>query len=187
MSKIYAIFDFELNQKKGLSVEEYISLAKRHGAIYLQYRDKVNSLEIKRDNLLKIREFWDGVLIINDEPELVSLCDGLHLGQEDLSKISLDKSRAIESIRNKIKDKILGISTHNIDEIREANELNIDYIGLGAYRSTSTKDVTSVLGDKISYIASFSKYPVVAIGGMRVNDKLKNISFNAIGLNLYEY
>jgi thiamine-phosphate pyrophosphorylase len=126
-------------------------------------------------------------LIINDEPELVSICDCLHLGQEDLSKISLDKKEAIRSIREKIKDKILGISTHNIDEIKEANELDIDYIGLGAYRSTSTKDVSLVLGDQISYIASFSQHPVVAIGGVRVDDNIKNISFNAIGLNLYEY
>ncbi len=187
MSKIYAIFDFELNQKMGLSIDEYIALAKSRDAVYLQYRDKVNSLEIKRKNLLKIRKLWDRTLIINDEPELISICDGLHLGQEDLFQISSDKKEAIDSIRDKIKDKILGISTHNIDEIKEANKLNIDYIGLGAYRSTSTKDVSLVLGDQISHIASFSKHPVVAIGGVKVDDNIKNISFNAIGLNLYEY
>ncbi len=187
MPKIYAIFDFELNQKMGLSIDEYISLIKRRGALYLQYRDKINSLQIKQKNLFKIRKLWDGVLIINDEIELVFLCDGLHLGQEDLLKISLDKKDAVKYIRDKIGSKILGISTHNIEEIKEANELNIDYIGLGAYRNTSTKDVSSLLGDKISHIASFSKHPVVAIGGMRVDDNIENISFNAIGLNLYEY
>ncbi len=187
MSKIYAIFDFELNQNKGFSIEEYISLANSHGAVYLQYRDKVNSFDIKKENLLKIRSLWGGTLIINDEIELVSFCDGLHLGQEDLLKISLNIKESIKFIRDKIEDKILGISTHNIDEIKEANELNVDYIGLGAYRTTSTKDVPSLLGEKISYIASFSKHPVVAIGGVRVDDDIENISFNAIGLNIYEY
>ncbi len=186
MVKVYAIFDFELNQKMGFSIEEYISLAKSKGASYLQYRDKVNSLDVKKENLIRIRELWSDTLIINDEPELLFLCDGLHLGQEDLLKISLDKKEAISYIRDREKDKILGISTHNIEEIKEANKLNIDYIGLGAYRNTSTKDVSSVLGEQISYIASFSRHPVVAIGGVKIDDNIENISFNAIGLNIYE-
>jgi thiamine monophosphate synthase len=71
--------------------------------------------------------------------------DGLHLGQEDLEKIHKDKNLAIKLVRIKIKDKLLGLSTHNEIEILEANELNLDMIGLGAYKQTNTKSISSIL------------------------------------------
>ncbi len=90
-------------------------------------------------------------------------------------------------VRDKIGDKILGLSTHNKKEILEANELDLDYIGLGAYRKTSTKDTENILGEKLSLLASFSKHPVAAIGGVRIKDKIKNVTYLVVGSNLYDY
>ena len=78
-------------------------------------------------------------IIINDKIELIEFADGLHLGQEDLDKIHKDKKLAVKLVRLKIKDKLLGLSTHNEIEILEANELPLDMIGLGAYKNSSTK------------------------------------------------
>jgi thiamine-phosphate pyrophosphorylase len=186
MHKIYALFDFELNQKKGLSIESFIKQVNKVDAYYLQYRDKVNPIEIKIKNLKKIRELWSGLLIVNDDLSLVKYCDGLHLGQEDILKISSKKEEAVREIRLKIKDKILGLSTHNKEEVLEANSLDLDYIGLGAYRDTTTKDVSSVLGERLSYIASFSKHKVAAIGGVKKSDIIKNINFLVLGSDIYE-
>jgi thiamine-phosphate pyrophosphorylase len=125
-------------------------------------------------------------IIINDKIELIEFADGLHLGQEDLDKIHKDKKIAVKLVRLKIKDKLLGLSTHNEIEILEANELEIDMIGLGAYKNTNTKDVSTILGSKISYLAKISKHPVCAIGGVKVEDIIENIRFNVVGSGFYE-
>ena len=80
----------------------------------------------------------------------------------------------------------MGLSTHNEKEILEANNLDLDMIGLGAYRITTTKDVNVMLGNKISYLAKISKHPVCAIGGVKIAESIANISFNVVGSNLYD-
>jgi len=67
------------------------------------------------------------------------LVDGVHLGQEDLKSIDVNPYNAVSKVRDKIKDKVLGLSTHNLREIQIANSLKVDYIGLGSYRTTETK------------------------------------------------
>ncbi len=186
MHKIYALFDFELNQKKGLSLEAFASLANRKKAVYLQYRDKVNSQKTKTENLKILRTVYNGKLIINDNISLIDYCDGLHVGQEDLYAFSKDPLKAVGLIRKTIGDKLLGLSTHNIEEIIVANSLELDYIGLGAFRDTSTKDVSMVLGKSLSKVAFYSKHKVAAIGGVRVDDKIKHVDFLVLGSNIYE-
>ncbi|MCH9814578.1 MAG: thiamine phosphate synthase [Epsilonproteobacteria bacterium] len=186
MHKVYALFDFALNQKKGLSLESFVEKAIQKGATYLQYRDKYSTLSDKESTLKRLRQLWPHVLIINDELSLVDYCDGVHLGQEDLAQISIDKKEAVESVRAKIGNKIFGLSTHNDAEIREANTLALDYIGLGAYRTTSTKNDAQVLNDEISELAKLSQYPVAAIGGVRSDDEIPNITFLVLGSNIYE-
>ena len=70
-------------------------------------------------------------------------------------------------------------------EILEANKLYLDYIGLGAYRATNTKDVLNVLGDNISYLAQISKHPVGAIGGVKIDDDIEHVSYNVIASGLF--
>jgi len=111
--------------------------------------------------------------------------DGIHLGQEDIRKIDNDISKAVDSIKTQFANKIIGISTHNEDEIYETNNCNIDYIGLGAYRQTGTKqDISTIIGEKASYLASLSKHPVGLIGGVLIDDNVSNISYNVIGSGL---
>ncbi len=186
MHKIYALFDYELNQKMGFEFEEFVSLAYKKGASYLQYRDKINSKSIKKRNIKKLRELWSGILIVNDDINLVQYCDGLHVGQKDISLLSLDKKEAVMKIRDKIGDKILGLSTHNSTEIKEANSLDLDYIGLGAYRDSQTKDVSIVLGSTLGDIAKKSQHKVAAIGGVRCDDIIEGVDFLVLGLNIYE-
>jgi len=186
--QIYALCDFELLQNHNLSLVDYLRKINKQNLVYVQYRDKVNPIKTQMRNLKCLMENIDVPVIINDKLELLELADGLHFGQEDLLEISnkfnLSKENMIKLIRKKYQNKILGLSTHNELEILEANNLDLDYIGLGAYRSTSTKDVNNILGDNISYLAKISKHPVGAIGGVKLDDEIKNISYYVVGSGL---
>ncbi len=181
--RLYALCDQELLDKKNISLEEFIEIAKQNGAEIIQYRNKSADIAFIKQQLIKIRKIYEGFLIVNDAYELIEFCDGVHVGQEDLKKIDSDISKAVRILRGVIKsDKILGISTHNGEEILQANELDLNYVGLGAFRSTQTKkDITSVLGDKLDEIASKSKHYVAAIGGVRKDDKFKHVTYHVIG------
>lgn len=186
--KIYALCDFELLHKFGLNLEEYLDKLAKYDVVYIQYRDKVNPLHVQKENLNFLKTLTDIPIIINDNLELLKEADGLHIGQEDLvalsEKMKLSFENTIKFIRKTNPEKQIGLSTHNETEILEANKLDLDYIGLGAYRDTSTKDVSHLVGDKASYLAKISKHPVGLIGGVLLDDNVPNISYYVIGSGL---
>ena len=138
---LYVLCDYETLLKKNISLKKFVDLCKKKDVKIIQYRDKISSLQEQKTNLLYLKSQLNIPIIINDKIELIEFADGIHLGQEDLEKIHKDKKIAVKLVRLKIKDKLLGLSTHNEIEILEANELEIDMIGLGAYKNTNTKDV----------------------------------------------
>src|SRR5512138_3234887 len=99
--------------------------------------------------------------IINDDPALALEinADGLHLGQEDC-----DPADARRLLGPK---KIIGISTHNLEEALRAEAAGADYIGFGAIYPTGSKKITHIPGpDTIRAIRDRIRIPVVAIGGI---------------------
>lgn len=178
---LYVLCDYETLLKKNISLIQFLEILKKYDIKLLQYRDKISDLETQKQNLIFLKQNLNIPIIINDKIELINYADGLHLGQEDFSKIHSDKKIATKLLRAKIKNKILGLSTHNELEILEANNLELDMIGLGAYRPTNTKDISNILEDKLSYLAKISKHPVCAIGGVRVEDIIDNVHFNTVG------
>ena len=193
-SKLYALCDYQTLVKFDISLEQYLNICSKYDITYIQYRDKQNSIQIQKKNILYLKQNavssknTNIPIIINDKLELLEYCDGIHLGQEDLeslcSRYKLIPITMIKLLRKKYQNKIIGISTHNELEILETNKLDIDYIGLGAYRETNTKDVSNILGENISYLAKISNYPVGAIGGVTLDDTIENISYNVIGSGL---
>lgn len=183
---LYVLCDYETLQKKKITLEKFCELCKSKNVKLIQYRDKISSLEEQKKNLIFLKSNLDIPIIINDKIELIEFADGLHLGQEDFEVIHKDKKLACKLLRAKIGKKLLGLSTHNELEILEANDLPLDMIGLGAYRNTSTKDVSTVLGEKISYLAKISTHPVCAIGGVKVDERIENVTFNVVGSGFYE-
>jgi len=184
--RLYALCDQDLLDSRNVSVIEFVELAKEQNAEIIQYRNKNADTSYIKQQLIKIRKIFDGFLIVNDSYELVEFCDGIHVGQEDLKNIDEDIFKAVKILRNVIgKDKILGISTHNEEEVLQANEMDLNYIGLGAFRDTSTKkDLSSVLGDRLDMIASKSKHFVGAIGGVKQDDKFSHVRYHVIGSGL---
>lgn len=101
-------------------------------------------------------------LIINDRPDLamVADADGVHIGQEDLPA---------EAVRRLIGPrKLLGLSTHNLDQVRQAAHLPVDYIGFGPLYPTTSKAVPDPVTGQKPYLdaVEISPHPVVAIGGL---------------------
>lgn len=183
---LYALCDQDLLDKRELSLEDYIRIAKEQNAEIIQYRNKSADLHFIKEQLIKIRNIYNGFLIVNDAYELIDFCDGVHVGQEDLRTIDKDPLKAAKILRDVVKkDKILGISTHNKEEVLQANEMDLNYIGLGAYRNTDTKDnIATVLGEKLDDIASHSKHFVAAIGGVKKSDKFSHVTYHVIGSGL---
>ncbi len=186
---IYALCDFELLQKYNFTLSGYLDNLKNHNVVYIQYRDKINSIEVQKQNVEFLKTHTNIPILINDNLELLKVADGLHIGQEDLEKLSnklkLSNENTIQFIKKTNQNKIIGLSTHNEKEILQANSLAIDYIGLGAFRNTSTKDVSNIVGERASYLAKISKYPVGLIGGVTLEDEVDNISYYVIGSGLF--
>ena len=186
--RLYALCDQDMLDTRGVSIEEYITLAKEKNAEIIQYRNKNADIAFIKQQLITIRKMYDGFLIVNDAYELIEFCDGVHLGQEDLALIDEDITKAVKILRSVVtEDKILGISTHNEAEVLEANSLDLNYIGLGAFRQTDTKkDISGVLGDALDIIAGKSKHLVAAIGGVKLDDRFENVTYHVIGSGLLE-
>ena len=101
-------------------------------------------------------------LIMNDRADLclVTEFDGVHAGQDDLSP---------ESVRRIIgPERWLGVSTHNPDQLREADLTSADYLAIGPVFSTSSKDKPDpVVGlEGVRRARQLTRKPLVAIGGI---------------------
>ncbi len=101
-------------------------------------------------------------LIINDRCDLALAvnADGVHLGQDDLP--FHDARRVVGE------GKIIGLSTHNPEQVRKAAELQPDYIGFGPIFSTATKtDHDPVVGlEGLRAARALTTLPIFAIGGI---------------------
>jgi thiamine-phosphate pyrophosphorylase len=101
-------------------------------------------------------------LIMNDRADLclVAEFDGVHVGQDDLSP---------ESVRGIIgPDRWLGVSTHNPEQVMEADRTSADYLAIGPVFSTSSKERSDpVVGlEGVRRARQLTRKPLVAIGGI---------------------
>lgn len=103
--------------------------------------------------------------IINDRADiaLAAEADGLHLGQNDLP---LSEARRILG-----KNKVIGISTHNLKEAERAEREGADYLGFGPVFSTETKEegLPPRGIESLKQVVAAIKLPIIAIGG--INEK----------------
>ena len=120
--------------------------------------------------------------IVNDDPILSKKlnADGCHLGQKDMN---------INSAKKIIGNKIIGITCHNsIKLAKAAIKEKASYIAFGAFFSTKTKNVKFRATSKILNKANkLSKIPIVAIGGININNYKKLLLNNANLLAISSY
>ncbi len=134
------------------------------GIKLFQYRDKRGCDADLLRTLHRRTQHAHALLLVNDEPELAAIADGIHLGQEDLTRISLAQ------LRRQHPTTIIGVSAHTIEQVAACPQA--DYYGVGPLHPTNSKQVARApLGiDGIASIARFSAKPVCAIGGITRSD-----------------
>lgn len=158
---LYLILDQQHTKRNIVSIAIEAAEA---GVDVIQYRDKILSKKEAMTVAQRLRDLTEraGVIfIINDDPALALAvdADGVHLGQED---IPVAIARRILG-----KDKLIGLSTHSVEEAIAANNLDVDYIGFGPIFHSKTKTVTSPHGiEGIGRIREFVSLPIIAIGGI---------------------
>lgn len=158
----------------GYSMEQQVHDVCWGGCRWVQFRMKNVSDALRRETaekLLPIARSYGATFIINDDPLLAKAvdADGVHLGKED--------GHPSEARQILGPDKIIGATANTLEDIRELSRYPIDYLGVGPFRFTRTKD-------KLSPILGLDGYrqllqgmhqeqiaiPVVAIGGIDADD-----------------
>lgn len=160
ISGLYLITD---NNQDGMLLAK-VEAALTGGATTVQYRAKAIRPDERRqmaENLKNLCHKYEAKLIINDLPELAHDidADGVHLGQDDMSAV---QARQILG-----HNKLIGISTHSVDEALKAEAQGADYIAIGSIFPTGSKDEATLVGIKtLSMVRKAVRIPVVAIGGI---------------------
>lgn len=118
--------------------------------------------------------------IVNDDVELaIALdADGVHVGQDD---------EGITTVREKMGDKIVGVSAHTIEEARFAITNGADYLGVGPIFPTSTKeDAKAVQGTNglHRFREAGIKIPIVGIGGITIENAASVVEAGADGVSI---
>lgn len=165
----------------GLRHHEVADQALRGGAPMVQLREKEGNLRYLYDEAVIIQRLcrdYGALFIVNDRVDLaISVeADGVHLGQEDLP------ARMARSLMRP--GMLLGISTHSVEEARDAEAAGADYIGFGPIFPTGTKTGTRpVVGlEGIRKVKTAVRIPVMAIGGITLDQVSDVIGAGADGV-----
>lgn len=161
---------------------QFIDNCLASGINYLQLRQKnwqfKELLSFGKD-LKTISLKYNIPLIINDNLKLAIEinADGIHLGQSDIS---------INEARHTLgESKIIGLSIESIQELKVANQLkSISYVAASSIFPTTTKtNLKKIWGiDELKQFCNLSKHPVVAIGGINVENINQIIDKNVSGI-----
>jgi thiamine-phosphate pyrophosphorylase len=160
-----------VTDRRNKTEEEFLNIieeAIKGGTTIVQLREKTASTKEFYDLALRVKEITSryGVpLLINDRIDIALAVDseGVHIGQD-----AMPADIAREIIGD---DKILGVSASTVEEAKKAEIDSADYIGSGAVFPTATKDdADSVSKEELKEIVDSIDIPVVAIGGITVEN-----------------
>lgn len=160
---LYAILDAEILKGRGLPLEQTAAEMYAAGVRLIQYRDKSGPPQDVLRAMAALRTACpEAMLILNDRADLavLSACNGVHVGQEDLSP---EDARHVVGV-----DRLIGVSTHTAHEVRLAASGAADYVAIGPVFATATKpDAQPVVGlDGLRRARALTAKPLVAIGGI---------------------
>jgi len=163
LPRLYAILDasfFPENKLLFITANELLA----GGVALLQYRNKSGNARQMLEQALELKRRLGASikLIMDDRADLCVAAgfDGVHVGQEDLSPAGA---------RKVIGERLwLGVSTHNPEQVKEADKTSADYVAIGPVFSTSSKaNPDPVIGlEGVRTARALTRKPLVAIGGI---------------------
>jgi thiamine-phosphate pyrophosphorylase len=163
------------------SVEDVVMQAVRGGALWVQLREKHLPTRAFIEQALRIKErlaLTDVPLIVNDRVDVALAvgADGVHLGQADMP---VPIARRLLG-----PGPIIGLSVERWPDVEEAQDLDVDYLGVSPVFATSTKaDTKSPWGlPGLARIRTYSRHPVVAIGGLNAGNIADAVRAGADGI-----
>jgi len=167
LPRFYAIIDagmFAEEKDAALAIARFTEQLIAGGATLIQYRDKSKDGRQMLSQARELRRVAGGGvrLIMNDRADLCLAAgfDGVHVGQDDLSPKG---ARVVVG-----NGRIIGVSTHNAEQLATADSTDADYLAIGPVFPTSTKDrpdpVVGLEGVRRARVAT--RKPLVAIGGI---------------------
>jgi thiamine-phosphate pyrophosphorylase len=145
-------------------LEDTVQAALAGGAQMIQLREKNvadRTLLARAQEIRRLTNQAGATFIVNDRPDVARLCgaDGVHLGQDDLS---VREARRILGSGS-----LIGVSTHNLAQLRQAILDGASYIGVGPIFPSSTKDFGQLAGlDYVRQALAETSLPAFAIGGI---------------------
>jgi len=167
LPRLYPIIDPALLPGPGDQAAQVTAYARelvKGGATLIQYRNKTgrgrqmlsDARELRRALGREIR------LIMNDRADLclAAAFDGVHVGQDDLTP---------ESARAVVGDGLwVGVSTHSLEQVVEADKTSADYIAIGPVFATASKESPDPVIDLegVRAARAATRKPLVAIGGI---------------------
>jgi thiamine-phosphate pyrophosphorylase len=167
LSGLYVILDPSIRPDRSLT--DVLKASAEAGAKIFQYRNKTASMKEAYADASALRKVASEVgvtFIVNDRCDLALAvgADGVHLGQGDLP---YSYARTIMG-----PTKLIGLSTHNMGQVKEAEIVKPDYIGFGPiFKPGSKKDHDPVVGiEGLRAIRLLTALPIFAIGGVTLEN-----------------
>ena len=166
LPRLYAIVDVTCFAPQLRTVNSIVEFARdlaEGGVTLLQYRNKEGDTRQMIAHAREISRLVQGKvkLIMNDRADLCVAMgfDGVHLGQEDLPA---------EGARLVVGERIVGVSTHNTAQVKEADASPADYIAIGpVFPTTGKKNPDALVGlEGVRKARAATNKPLVAIGGI---------------------
>ncbi len=162
LPRLYVILDAALLTVPEAECAQELATA---GVRLLQYRNKGASARELFESSKKLASLLSlqGVsFVVNDRPDVAALtgANGVHVGQQDLG---VEETRRVVGT-----EKLVGVSTHNLEEFQNAAASSADYIAVGPIFATGTKSNTdpAVGTEFIRKVRLLTDKPIVAIGGV---------------------
>ena len=175
LPRLYVILDAALLRQPVFELAEQLIGA---GVRLFQYRAKDapprQTLEIST-KLTQLARKEGATFFVNDRPDLAYLAGthGVHVGQDDLAP---EQARIVVG-----PDRWVGVSTHNLQQFQRAVATSADYVAIGpVFATTSKANPDPVVGiDLLPQLRPLTQKPIVAIGGIRLENAVRVIQAGA--------
>ena len=173
LPRLYPIADIETLARRGVSLPAFVRQVVAGGAEILQLRDKLGA---PADILRHAAEVTEALgqssclAVMNDRADLAVLAGwrAVHVGHRDLPP---DAARQVFG-EHPGEAVVVGISTHNEEQVLAADASSADYIAVGPVFATGTKaDAEPVIGlEGVRHLRAMTTKPMVAIGGITLRN-----------------